>query len=99
MTLKEETVVKVLKFIVPIVIEPDEEKFYAYSPALSGLMVDGDTREEALQNARDGATALLHSMVKDGDPIPLSIMSKGTVPPVSVKRNQSYSQEEIRVNI
>jgi predicted RNase H-like HicB family nuclease len=63
--------VKTLKFKVPIVVEPDGDGFYAHSPVLPGLLVDGNTQEEALQYARDGATALLHSMIRDGDPIPL----------------------------
>jgi predicted RNase H-like HicB family nuclease len=68
-TMKVKTNTKVLKFRVPIIVEPDGDGFYAHSPALSGLMMDGDTKEEALQNARDGATVLLQSMIRDGDPI------------------------------
>ncbi len=70
MTMKVTINTKELKFKVPIIIEPDGDGFYAHSPALPGLMMDGDTLEEALQNARDGAAALLQSMIRDGDPIP-----------------------------
>ena len=101
MTLKEKTANKVLRFIIPIIVEPDEDKFYAHSPALSGLMVGGDSREEALQNARDGSVALLHSMIRDNEPIPLCLTS-GTAlqpPKMTVNEGKFYFQEEIKVSI
>jgi predicted RNase H-like HicB family nuclease len=86
MVTKEKSKVKMLRFQVPIIIEPDEQHFYAHSPALPGLQVGGDTDVEALQNARDGAIALLHSMIHDGDPIPLSIQA--------MYKNESAKPEE-----
>ena len=91
---------KELKFKVPIIIEPDDKGFFAHSPALPGLMMDGDTIEEALQNARDGAAGLLKLMIKDGDPIPLSIIienKNGAAAEVSVS-TYCY-QEEIKISI
>jgi predicted RNase H-like HicB family nuclease len=74
MTLKVKVNLKELKFKVPVIVEPDGDGFYAHSPALPGLLISGDTKEVALQNARDGAIALLHSMIRDGESIPLSII-------------------------
>ena len=89
-----------IKFKVPIIIEPDGDGYYAHSPALPGLLVGGDTKEEALQNARNGAIALLHSMIRDGEPIPLSIMISSNVEPSAVvSDHKHYSQEEIKVVI
>lgn len=100
MTLKEKTTIKILKFVVPIIVEPDDDKYYAHSPALSGLIVGGDTREEALQNARDGAIALLHSMIRDGEPIPLCLTITNTAAPASlVSGYKIYSLEEVTVTI
>jgi predicted RNase H-like HicB family nuclease len=100
MTIKEKSTLKVLKFVVPIIIEPDEAKYYGHSPALPGLIVGGDTRVEALQNARDGAIALLHSMIRDGEPIPLCLttINASDISPV-VRGDKVYTQEEIKVAI
>jgi predicted RNase H-like HicB family nuclease len=97
---KAVTRVKELKFVVDIVIEPDGNGFYAHSQALPGLMMDGETKEEALQNAREGAAGLLHSMIKDGDPIPLSIViQRKTDTSAKVSDNRYYYQEEIKVPV
>ena len=99
MTIKEKINVRELKFRVPIVIEPDGDGFYAHSPALPGLMMDGETIEEALQSAREGAIALLQSMIRDGDPIPLSIAVSNNKPSTKVNDHKRYYQEEISVTI
>jgi len=64
---------KELEFRVAIVIEPDGDGFHAYCPALKGLHTCGETQEEALQNAKDAATAYLRSLIKHGDPIPVGV--------------------------
>ncbi len=100
MTMKTKTKTRELKFRVPIIIEPDDNSFFAHSPALPGLMMDGETIEEALQNARDGASGLLQLMIKDGDPIPLSItLEKKNEAAAEVSDNKHYYQEEIKVSI
>ncbi|MDO8672010.1 MAG: type II toxin-antitoxin system HicB family antitoxin [Dehalococcoidia bacterium] len=67
-----------LKFEVEVVVEPDEDGFHACCPALKGLHVDGDTKEEALRNAQDAVLAYLDSLIKHGDAIPLGIIKPGT---------------------
>jgi predicted RNase H-like HicB family nuclease len=100
MVVKVKPEVKLLKFRVSIINEPDDQHFYAHSPALPGLQVGGDTETEALQNARDGAIGLLHSMIMDGDPIPLSIMimKKKEVGKLAENDKRLY-HEEVMVNI
>ncbi|MDP2916453.1 MAG: type II toxin-antitoxin system HicB family antitoxin [Dehalococcoidia bacterium] len=89
--------VKGLKFKVPIIIEPDSVGFHAYSPALKGLHMGGDTEEEALKNARDAAIAYLESMISHGDPIPLDIMElKGAK--TALPDNKSYHVEEVKID-
>ena len=56
-----------------VVVEPNEIAFHAYCPALKGLHTCGDTENEAIQNAKDAATAYLQSLIKHGDPIPVGI--------------------------
>ena len=99
MPTKTKTRIKELNFVVDIIIEPDEKGFYAHSPALTGLMVDGETKEIALKNARDGAIALLHSMVRDGDPIPLSIINPQPASSIKVDPGAFFYKEAIKVVI
>lgn len=62
-------------FTIPIIIEPDDGEFHAYSPLLKGLHVGGETEEEALKNAKDAAVAYLISLIKHGDPLPINNIS------------------------
>jgi hypothetical protein len=52
MTTKAKTQIRQLKFIVPIIIEPDSVGFHAYSPALKGLHASGETEKEAQECTR-----------------------------------------------
>lgn len=60
-------------FKILIVVEPDEDNFRAYCPALKGLHTCGATEEEAVDNASDAAIAYLESLIKHGDPIPVGV--------------------------
>ena len=62
------------KVNIDIVVEPDEDGFHAYCPALKGLHTCGDTEEEAVRNAAAAAMAYLQSLLKHGDPIPVGIV-------------------------
>ena len=66
-------------FRIELIIEPDEDGYHAYCPALQGLHTSGDTKEEALRNARDAAIAYLESLIKHNDPIPVGIIVKEEV--------------------
>jgi predicted RNase H-like HicB family nuclease len=67
------TSVKTITFHVTIVVEPDDPGYHAFCPALKGLHTGGDTPEEALEAALDGAALFLESMIRHGDPIPLEV--------------------------
>jgi predicted RNase H-like HicB family nuclease len=69
------TKVKLLKFNVPIVVKPDSEGtgYYAYSPTLKGICIDGETKEETLTRAVEATKLLLLSMIECGDPISLAM--------------------------
>lgn len=62
-----------LTFRLTVVVEPDGDEFYAYCPALPGVLMPGATVEEALQNARDAIIACLETMIEYGDPIPVGL--------------------------
>ncbi len=55
-----------------VVLEPDIEDggFVVHVPALPGCVTQGDTREEALKNAREAIDAYLESVGKDSVRIP-----------------------------
>lgn len=100
MTTKTKTGIKQLKFRVPIIIEADTKGFHAYSPALKGLHMDGDTEQEALANARATAKDFLEIMIQDGIPIPLSILSLDEAKklPDSITK-EGYYTEDISINL
>lgn len=62
-----------IEFQVEVVIEPDDDGFHAFCPALKGLHTYGDTEEEAIDHVRDAATAYITSCIKHGDPIPIGV--------------------------
>lgn len=76
----------VVNFTVAIVVEPDDDQFHAFCPALKGLHVGGRTEEEAVKNAIDGAIIYLQSLVSHGDPIPVGI----TVEHVLTNHSESH---------
>lgn len=55
-----------------IILEPDPEDggFTVLVPALPGCITEGDTREEAIANAKEAILLHLESMLADGEPIP-----------------------------
>jgi len=57
-------------YVFRVVIEPDEDVFTAYCPALKGCVTWGKTETEALKNIRDAVEAYIEDMIKAGDTIP-----------------------------
>jgi predicted RNase H-like HicB family nuclease len=53
-----------------VVIEPDEDAFHAYAPALPGCHTFGATVEEAQANIREAMALHVESMLADGDTPP-----------------------------
>ncbi len=58
-----------------IVVEPDEDRWRAYSPALEaqGASTWGHTREEALKNIREVLEMIAAELAEEGKPIPSDI--------------------------
>lgn len=82
-----------LEFRVQVFVEPDDKGFHAYCPALKGLHTYGDTRIEAVQNAKDAVEAYLKSSIKHGDPIPLGILHEHTETHDTEGNPARYSEE------
>ena len=54
-----------------VLIEPDEDGvFVAHIPSLPGCISEGKTREEAISNIREAASAYVESLRMHGEPIP-----------------------------
>jgi predicted RNase H-like HicB family nuclease len=57
-------------YVFRVVIEPDEDRYYAEIPALPDCHSWGYTYEEALKNVKEAAELCLETMIEDGEPIP-----------------------------
>lgn len=57
-----------------VVLEPDEQEggFTVIVPALPGVISEGDSAEEALENARDAIRLCLEDLAEQGQMIPQS---------------------------
>ena len=53
-----------------VVIERDEEGYYAFCPELQGCYTQGDTYEEALENIKDAIHVHLEDRLESGEEIP-----------------------------
>jgi antitoxin HicB len=55
-----------------VVLVPDAEKggFVVTVPALKGVVTEGDTREQALVNAREAITLYVEDLAAHGETIP-----------------------------
>ena len=53
-----------------VVIEKDEDGYFAWCPELQGCYTQGDTYEEAVANIRDAIRLILEDMLASGEPIP-----------------------------
>ena len=50
------------KYTLPVVIEKDEDGYFAMCPAVEGCYSQGDTYEEALENIKDAIRLVLQDM-------------------------------------
>jgi predicted RNase H-like HicB family nuclease len=50
------------KYTFPVVIEKDQDGYFAMCPALEGCYSQGDTYEEALENIKDAIRLILEDM-------------------------------------
>jgi predicted RNase H-like HicB family nuclease len=61
---------KAQEHIFEAVIEPDEDRYHAYFPSLSGCRTWGHTEEEAYENIQEALELYLEALIEEGDPIP-----------------------------
>ena len=63
-------------YIFKVVVEPDEDKWSAYCPALlkEGASTWGNTEEEALQHIHEVVQMIVQELLEDGAPIPEDVL-------------------------
>jgi predicted RNase H-like HicB family nuclease len=61
-----------VRYSFPIVIERDEEGYYANCPSLQGCFTDGDTFEEAMKNIQEVIELHVESRLDHGEEVPAS---------------------------
>ncbi|MGB9253930.1 MAG: type II toxin-antitoxin system HicB family antitoxin [Candidatus Korobacteraceae bacterium] len=75
-----------LRLSITVVVEKDEDRYYAYVPAFKGLHVDGGTEPEALENAKDAIKVYMRSLAMHNDPLPIgpdcSVSRDEKIPPI-----------------
>jgi len=54
----------------PVVIERDEEGYFAFCPELQGCYTQGETYEEVLENIRDAIRLHVEDCLESGEGIP-----------------------------
>ena len=53
-----------------VIIEKDNEGYYAFCPELQGCYTQGDTYEEALENVKDAIRLHIEDRIASGEEIP-----------------------------
>ena len=53
-----------ITFRIDICVEEDGDAYHAYCPALTGVHIDGETREKALENAKTAIELYITSLIK-----------------------------------
>ena len=78
-------------YIFKVVVEPDEDKWSAYCPALlkQGAATWGNTEEEALRHIHEVVQMVVQTLLEDGEPIPEDVLVSKE-PLVSITRCSSF---------
>jgi predicted RNase H-like HicB family nuclease len=69
---RENRRVPLRRYVFSVVIERDEDGYFAFCPELQGCYAQGATYEEALENVRDALQLHVADRLEDGEEIPQS---------------------------
>jgi predicted RNase H-like HicB family nuclease len=58
------------KYHFSVIVEKDEDGYYAYCPELQGCYTQGETYEEAIENIKDAINLHLEDIIQSGKQIP-----------------------------
>ncbi len=62
------------RYLLPIVIEKDEDGYFVSCPSLQGCYTQGNTYEEAVANIRDAVLLHIEDRLANGESVPTSEM-------------------------
>lgn len=54
-----------------VVIEPDEDAYHAFVPALPGCHTFGDTVDEALMHIKEAMALYIEGLIETNQPVPV----------------------------
>ena len=84
---------------IKIVVEPDDNGYYAHCPGLPGIFACGKTEEEALINAKDGAISILRTKLSLGENVQENENLKIASIPKENKKKSKYYETQIHFPI
>lgn len=58
------------KINLPVIIEKDEEGYFAYCPSLQGCCTQADSYEEILENIKDAISLHIEDRIANGEDLP-----------------------------
>lgn len=58
------------KITLPVVIEKDEEGYFAYCPSLQGCYSQGDSYEEIIENIKDAISLHIEDRIANDEELP-----------------------------
>ena len=67
-----------------VVIEKDEDGYFAYCPELQGCYTQGDTYEEVLENIKDAIRLHLLDRMESGEELPKTLAINLTTVEVAI---------------
>lgn len=78
---------------IQIVIEPDGDYFFGWSPDLEGVMVEGDTEDDTKDILKEAILVHIEGMLKNNLPLPANILEQD-----SSRLKQKYKKNSQRQN-
>ena len=75
--------------IFEVIIEPDEDAYYAYCPDLQGCRTWGHTEKEALRYIQEAVELYVADLIADGKPIPGIGLVSNIAPIVKLKESKN----------
>ena len=77
---------------ISVVVEPDDKKFFGWSPDLDGVLVEGDTIKETKSLLKEAILLHLETMFINNIPIPQTII-------VAEQKSDKRDNKSIRGNV
>lgn len=74
------------RYRLAVVIEKDEDGYFAYCLQLQGCYTQADTYEEALANIKEAVSLVIEDMIACGEPVPSADSVSLTTLEVAVQR-------------